>query len=187
MVKVQRNQCQSVGTHPPDDVALAVERPGLVIHVPVDSETEAGIEHVQLWLLWNRTGWDGPHVALLGGLGAGQLLEFTFSFKKLRERLVLSFWGHRSHSCLFVVSVHRRGIEGKCPVVGMRNAERDNMCLSWVSGVKSDMPKEEGVDERDRQEGGSKGRWGEAAESAGWGSEEGASTRTADRGGQGRC
>lgn len=26
--------------------ALAVERPGLVIHVPMDSETEAGIEHM---------------------------------------------------------------------------------------------------------------------------------------------
>ena len=49
-------------------VALEVERPGLVIHVPVDSETEAGIEHVQsgscgigqagmglMWLSW--VGW----------------------------------------------------------------------------------------------------------------------------------
>lgn len=48
--------------------ALAVERPGLVIHVPMDSETEAGIEHVQsgscgigqagmglTWLSW--VGW----------------------------------------------------------------------------------------------------------------------------------
>lgn len=55
-----------------------------------------------------------------------------------------------------MVSVHRRGIKGKCPVVGMRNAERDNRCLGWVSGVKSDMPKEVGVGERDRQEGGSR-------------------------------
>lgn len=47
LVKMGRNRCQSVGSYPPDDVALAAERPGLVIHVPVDSETEAGIEHVQ--------------------------------------------------------------------------------------------------------------------------------------------
>lgn len=131
-----------------------------------------------------RPGW-----ASRGSLGwaGGWAVVRIHSFKELREGLVLSFWGHRSHSCLFVVSVHRGGIKGKCPVVGMRNAEIDNMCLGWVSGVKSDMPKEVGVGERDRQEGGPKGRWGEAAESAGWGSGEGASTRTAGRGGQGRC
>lgn len=68
LVKMGRNRCQSVGSYPPEDVALAVERPGLVIHVPVDSETEAGIEHVQsgscgigqagmglMWLSW--VGW----------------------------------------------------------------------------------------------------------------------------------
>lgn len=68
LVKMGRNRCQSVGSYAPDDVALAVERPGLAIHVPMDSETEAGIEHVQsgscgigqagmglTWLSW--VGW----------------------------------------------------------------------------------------------------------------------------------
>ena len=37
--------------------------------------------------------------------------------------------------------------------MGMRNAEIDNMCLDWVSGVKSEVLKEVGMGKRGKREG----------------------------------
>lgn len=93
--------------------------------------------------------------------------------------MVFSFWGQKSHHCLFVVSVRSGGIKGKCPLVGMRNAEIDNMCLGWVSGVKSEVPKEVGMGKRGKREGQRAGGVKQQRVQD-WGSGEAVSTQTAD-------
>lgn len=112
------------------------------------------------------------------------MLESTFSFKGSEGRIgFLLFSKQKSHHCLFVVSVHRGGIKGKCPLVGMRNAEIDNMCLGWVSGVKSEVPKEVGMGKRGKREGQRAGGVKQQRVQD-WGSGEAVSTWTADSGQQ---
>ena len=78
-----------------------------------------------------------------------------------------------------MVSVRSGGIKGKCPLVGMRNAEIDNMCLGWVSGVKSEVPKEVGMGKRGKREGQRAGGVKQQRVQD-WGSGEAVSTQTAD-------
>ena len=144
---------QSTGSSPLNWWGSVGKRPGPVMSV--EKQAEVGIQHSQSRFLqrWVLGGFHG------GGMLGGDSCSWNYHpfSKELRQEYVLFLLEAWFTPLLVIVSVHKTRHQGKCPLVGMRNAV-DGLHVTGPRFLGSSLrcQRKVGMGERNREEWGQK-------------------------------